>query len=578
MLAPESAMPNPTLSESLHRIRRRVLSRVADPDSSDDRLVTRFVATRDPAAFAMLVERHGPMVLAICRRITDDRHLAEDAFQAVFLVLSRRAAVVNPPAAVRGWLYGVAVRSARGVRATRTRRCWETLVGSVPDLPAPDDEHPDDGAIRILHAEIARLADRLRAPVVLCELDGLSRRDAATRLGVPEGTLSSRLAEARKILAVRLKSQGLAAVGLAGLVDRSLLAANVPSPLIDAAARMAVPDSVSVSAATFARGVIPTMFFLKFQPILLGVGLLIAGLIGVGLISAQPATAKRADPPAGQKAPVRPAPEMTAAQIRDAAVKGITDNYAQLKTVAVTVECVALDPTVKQREVTTTVLPGGAVATLVREPRSTHKSKILLRGEEVRCETNTDDGPVVFAFTAGVWTQYHPNDKQAWLRRPDQMPGMYPFDPREAGNTEIRGRLLDRLKDDTLLQVSKRDAKVIITMERATGRQIRYELDPARNHLPTRVCELHDDGSVNVVVDVSYQEVGRGKTWFPKEVTETIYGKPGAKAGDPGWTGRTTRTFGKVAVNEPLAADAFKVEIPPETLISDSTGIRPAGK
>jgi len=518
------------------------------------------------------------MVLAICRRMTGDRQLAEDAFQTVFLVLSRRAAVVNPRAAVRGWLYGVAVRTARGVRATRTRRCWETLVGSVPDLAAPDDEQRDDDAIRILHAEIARLPDRLRAPVVLCELDGLSRRDAAVRLGVPEGTLSSRLADARKILAARLKSRGLAVGGLAGVADRSVLAASVSSPLIDAAVRMAVPDPVPVGVATFVRGAFPTMFFLRFQAILLGVTLLIAGSVVYGPISGQRAVAKRADPPTEPKAPAHAAPEMTAAQIRDAAVKGIADNYTQLKTVAVTVECVTLDPSVKQREVTTTVLPGGTVATLIREPRRTYTSKILLRGEEIRCETNTDDGSVVFAFTAGVWTQYHPDEKRAWLRRPDQMPGMFPFDPREAGNTEIRGRLLDRLKDDRVLKVSKRDAKLIVVMERATGRQIRYEFDPARSYLPTRVCELHDDGSVNVVVDVSYQEVGRGKTWFPKEVTETIYGKPGAKAGDPGWTGRTTQTVGKVVVNEPLAADAFKVKIPPETLISDATGVRPAGK
>jgi RNA polymerase sigma factor (sigma-70 family) len=536
-------------------------------------LLDRFVTRRDPVAFEALVTRHGSMVLAVCRRVVGDWHLAEDAFQATFLVLARRAAVINPRDAVRGWLYGVAVRTARGVHAMRTRR-REALVSSVPDQPALGGEEPDHDAVRILHEEIARLPGRLRAPVVLCELDGLSRRDAAGRLGVPEGTLSSRLATARTILATRLRSRGMVAVGLAGLVDRSMFAAVVPQRLTDAAVRTTVPGSIPGGVSELARGVLLTMFLRKLQTIVIGAIVFTVALVGFSLASGQPTVSKPADPPAKPRTPVHAAdPEPTPAQIRAAAVKGIADNYARLKTVKATVERVGLDPGVKEREVTTTVLPNGGTATLVREPRSTSTGTVILRGEEVRCEAETKEGSEVWAFTAGVWTQYHPADKRAWLRRADQMPGMCPVDPREAGNTAIRDRLLDRLRDDKLIRADKVGTNVVVVVEGAGGRHVRYEFDPVLNYLPTRVCYLHDDGSVNEVVDVTYQEVGRGKTWFPKEITASIYGRPGAKAGDPGWTCRTTWTIGKVVVDEPLPAKAFEVALPPDTTISDATTV-----
>ena len=183
----------------------------------DDELLARFVKDRDGDAFAALVRRHGPMVLAVCRRVSGDVHLAEDAFQAVFLVLTRRAPDVKPGSAVRGWLYGVAVRTAKEARTIATRRrAREFPVPNVPDRAVPVEVSPDADALRALDEEIGRLPDHLRAAVILFEIDGLSRRDVANRLGIPDGTLASRLAKARKVLATRLRNRGVT-VSVAGL-------------------------------------------------------------------------------------------------------------------------------------------------------------------------------------------------------------------------------------------------------------------------------------------------------------------------------------------------------------------------
>src|SRR5438045_2271998 len=223
---------------------RRVAGRAGGPVPSDGELLARFVAARDEEAFAALVRRHGPLVLAVCRRVTANPEVADDAFQAVFLVLARKADTVRPREAVRGWLYGVATRTALRARTmTGRREKRETPVAAVPDRPAPPEHDTDPDALRILDEEIARLPDPLRAAVVLCELDGVGRKEAAARLGVPEGTLSSRLAKARKLLAARLRGRGVAlpATGLTVLLGRTAATAGVRAALADAAVRLAGP-------------------------------------------------------------------------------------------------------------------------------------------------------------------------------------------------------------------------------------------------------------------------------------------------------------------------------------------------
>jgi RNA polymerase sigma factor (sigma-70 family) len=195
-------------------------SAAPDPD-----LLGRFLATRDEQAFALIVRRHGPMVFGVCRRVTGNYHLAEDAFQAVFVVLAAKAGTVRPRAALSAWLYGVAYRTALRARTVSdNRRRREALVETLPEVacqPLNPSEVADEAAV--LDEEIARLPEHLRAAVVLCELEEQSRQEAAERLGIPEGTLSSRLASARKALAGRLRQRGvlLSAASLSGALAQS---------------------------------------------------------------------------------------------------------------------------------------------------------------------------------------------------------------------------------------------------------------------------------------------------------------------------------------------------------------------
>lgn len=213
---------------------RSALARTGEA-RTDGQLLAAFVRHRDADAFAALVYRHGPRVLGVCRRVTGHDHDADDAFQAVFLVLARRAADVSPPDAVAAWLYGVAVRTAQDARAmAATRRSRVTPTAVMPDAPGPDT--PDAELAAALDAEIARLPEHYRSAVVLCELSGVSRADAAKRLGVPEGTLSSRLAEARKRLAAGLTRKGFA---LPAAVAAVLAAdASGSDPVFHAACRL----------------------------------------------------------------------------------------------------------------------------------------------------------------------------------------------------------------------------------------------------------------------------------------------------------------------------------------------------
>ena len=186
-------------TESMPRPLARQLLRVVlgSGDIADRDLLARFASTRDEDAFAELVRRHGTMVFGVCRRVTRHPQDAEDAFQAAFVVLARRAAQVRNPEQLANWLYGVAYRTALEARATR-RRVQEQPVSAAPEPAAPPE--PDDTADlrRVIDEELAKLPDKYRSAVVLCDLEGMPRAAAAAQLQIPEGTLSSRLAQARK--------------------------------------------------------------------------------------------------------------------------------------------------------------------------------------------------------------------------------------------------------------------------------------------------------------------------------------------------------------------------------------------
>jgi RNA polymerase sigma factor (sigma-70 family) len=180
----------------------------------DAELLRRFQTRGDEAAFELLVWRHGPMVLGICRRVVRDPHLAEDAFQATFLTLARKAGSIGVRDAIAGWLYTVAHRVALAARARRNRD--ETYAGaatlSEAEEPAywPADESADKEERALLRAEVDRLPQAFRTVIVMCCLEGRSRSEAAEQLGVPVGTVESRLVRARERLRRSLAARGLA--------------------------------------------------------------------------------------------------------------------------------------------------------------------------------------------------------------------------------------------------------------------------------------------------------------------------------------------------------------------------------
>jgi RNA polymerase sigma factor (sigma-70 family) len=234
-------------------------------DGSDRQLLTRFVAHRDEDAFAELVRRHGGTVWRVCRRVLHQEADAEDAFQAVLLLLARKAASIRKGEAVGSWLYGVAYRTALKARQAAIRRQKREARAASPAPPQPPwGEAALRELQRILDEEVQRLADKYRAPFILCCLEGLGRAEAAQELGWKEGTLASRLAQARALLHKRLARRGItltAALTAVALVQGSASAA--PAALLQAAAQGALAGKsmagLSPAAIALADTVLPTL-------------------------------------------------------------------------------------------------------------------------------------------------------------------------------------------------------------------------------------------------------------------------------------------------------------------------------
>ena len=207
-------------------------------------------------AFAALVERHGPMVLSVCRRLVSDAHFAEDAFQATFLVLARRARSVRNHDSLGGWLHRVARRIATRLRSNHARRKAREHPGNLEVAVQYANRAEHDELKSVIDHEIDRLAESHRLPVVLCCLEGISHEEAAQRLRWPLGTVKSRLARARKRLQARLVRKGFApsaALAAAGLLAGEASAAAVPPALIDATAKAAA----AVATGALLGGVVP---------------------------------------------------------------------------------------------------------------------------------------------------------------------------------------------------------------------------------------------------------------------------------------------------------------------------------
>ncbi len=211
-----------------------ILRQLEQTGAPDRDLLARFVASRDSAAFAELVRRHGPLVLGVCRRVTGQAQDAEDAFQATFLVLAKKAGSLRNPELLGNYLYGVAFRVASRARRSALRRGKrEVLVSALPDPQAPSPPPAMPELTPILDEELAALPACYRDAIILCDLRGQSREVAAAALGVPEGTLSSRLANGRKKLAARLTRRGVTlSAALLPVVMQEAQAQTVSNELI----------------------------------------------------------------------------------------------------------------------------------------------------------------------------------------------------------------------------------------------------------------------------------------------------------------------------------------------------------
>jgi len=303
---------------------------------SEAELLDRFVGGRDEAAFAALVDRHGPMVLGVCRRLLHDPHEAEDAFQAVFLVLARKAGGIGRKELVGNWLYGVSLKVATRARRLAARR---PKTGDVldydarrPSVPGPAESVASNEAAARLHEEVARLPERYRAAVVACYFEGKSCEETAALLGCPVGTVKGRLSRARDLLRKRLERRGV--TDPAALLTTALAApdvrASVPAALAAQAVRagLAAASSpyfvwmtasvASTSIHSLAEGVLRTMFLAKLKSLAIPTGLIAAGLLvaGAGLAASQD------DPkPDAEKAP-KPAAKAEAAESPDSKAAG----------------------------------------------------------------------------------------------------------------------------------------------------------------------------------------------------------------------------------------------------------------
>jgi RNA polymerase sigma factor (sigma-70 family) len=247
----------------LQSVLRQLRSRLAGPESAavtDGQLLRRFVQFREEAAFEALIRQHGPMVWGLCRRLLPEGHDAEDAFQATFLVLLQKADSIREHGSAASWLYGVAGRVARRARSNARRR--RDVEGQAPAWPQPAAAAETAGReeVAIVEEELTLLPERLRAPLVLCGLEGLTKADAARQLGCNEGTLSSRLARGRQRLRERLARRGVAvpAAAVGGLLSEGAAPAAVPAALVAATVRTGAAflaaGEVSGPLAALARG------------------------------------------------------------------------------------------------------------------------------------------------------------------------------------------------------------------------------------------------------------------------------------------------------------------------------------
>jgi len=266
---------------------RRLVGPRESARQSDRHLLQRFAEVRDETAFTALVERHGPLVFGVCRRVLQDAADADDAFQATFCVLARRATSMAWQESISSWLYAVAHRVALRAKARLARQREHEREAAAMRGTSESTAASDPGLRSLIDAELSRLPEKYRAPIVLCYLQGQTNEEAAQQLGWPKGTVQGRLARGRELLKARLSRRGVAlSVGTLAALETGLVSGAVPGALIQETVQTAIHFAVGASPAaatvpasitTLVEGVLHTMWLTKVKiaiVLLLSVGIL----------------------------------------------------------------------------------------------------------------------------------------------------------------------------------------------------------------------------------------------------------------------------------------------------------------
>jgi len=320
-------MTTTTLGTVLHRLGRSLLCQ-DEAEVADGELLECFISRRDEGAFEALVRRHGPMVLGVCRRVLHNEADAEDAFQATFLVLVRKAVSIRPRGMVGNWLYGVAHTTALKARAMNTKQLAKAREAAARLKPAAATE-TWEASHALLDQELKVLPDKYRAAIVLCDLEGKSIKDAARQLGCPAGTIGTRLARGRSLLARRLARQGIALSGgiIAAAMAQGTATAGVPpllvSSTIKAAAMVAAGQAVqagvvSAKVAALTQGVLKAMLMTKLKNATAVALMILTVSVGAWGVGATAATGTPIDAASLQATDPQPAPKERGAQAQPA--------------------------------------------------------------------------------------------------------------------------------------------------------------------------------------------------------------------------------------------------------------------
>jgi RNA polymerase sigma factor (sigma-70 family) len=472
---------------------------------TDGQLLEAYLAHRDEAAFAALLRRHAPMVWGVCHRVLGNLHNAEDAFQATFLVLVRKAASVRPRDLVGNWLYGVACRTALKAKAmTATRHAKERQAAQRARPEAHQAQLWSD-LQPILDQELSRTPDKYRAAIVLCDLEGKTKKEAARHLGVPEGTLSTWLARGRRLLAKRLSARGvtLGAGAVAAFLAESAAAAAAPAALVlstlqaatQVSAGGAAASVVSTKVAALTEGVLKAMLLskLKIATILL-LAMAVLGL-GAGALAYHAVAGNQQPPAAKPAAPAAQKPKTdkellqgtwrvvsaTTAGERNVELNNAKATFADDKLLVKMKDdaregVIRLDPATSPKSLDITVIENGETRTLLAIYR--------LKGNDLTLCMNepSEDRPTEFVSRAGTRTtllklKREPAARAAQKPKTDQelIRGSWKVVAAKDGGREVP-------------EAQTKDIKVVFTEKRFTaltgeGKEefaVTYELDPSQ--------------------------------------------------------------------------------------------------